>query len=42
MADRQVERRVLMSVFAAKRLQPGPVLPVHVNPEDPEGLVPVW
>lgn len=42
MADRQVKRRVLMSVFAANRLEPGLVLPVHVNPEDPDDLVLVW
>jgi hypothetical protein len=42
MADRQVKRRVLMSVFAANRVQPGLVLPVHVNPEDPDDLVLVW
>jgi type IV secretory pathway TrbD component len=41
-ADRQVKRRVLMSVFAANRVQPGLVLPVHVNPEDPDDLVLVW
>lgn len=39
MADRRVKRRLLMSVFAANRLEPGLVLPVHVNPED---LVLVW
>jgi len=42
MADRQVKRRVLMSVFAANRVEPGLVLPVHVNPEDPDDLVLVW
>lgn len=42
MADRRVKRRPLMSVFAANRLEPGLVLPVHVNPEDPDDLVLVW
>jgi|GEM_PF-1941454 len=39
---RQVTRREVMSVFAARRLEPGLVLPVHVNPEDPSDFVLVW
>ena len=31
-----------MSVFAAARVGPGLVLPVHVNPEDHEDFVLVW
>jgi hypothetical protein len=31
-----------MSVFAANRVGPGPVSPVHVNTQDPEDLVLVW
>ena len=42
MADRQVKRRLVMSVFAANRVEPGLILPVHVNPEDPDDLVLVW
>ncbi|HEX2708411.1 MAG TPA: hypothetical protein VHM66_10440 [Solirubrobacterales bacterium] len=37
--DRRVKRRLVMSVFAANRLEPGLVLPVDVNPEDPDDLV---
>ena len=40
--DRQVTRREVMSVFAAHRLEPGLVLPVHVNPKDPSDFVLVW
>ncbi len=39
---RRVSRREVMSVFAARRLEPGLVLPVYVNPEDPDDLVLVW
>ncbi|MET0558842.1 MAG: hypothetical protein ABW065_09265 [Solirubrobacterales bacterium] len=39
---RQVTRREVMSVFAGRRLEPGLVLPVHVNPEDPSDFVLVW
>ncbi len=42
MAERRVKRRLVMSVFAANRVEPGLVLPVHVNPEDPDDLVLVW
>jgi hypothetical protein len=30
---RRIEKKVLMSSFAAYRMQPGVVLPVHVNPD---------
>jgi hypothetical protein len=39
---RRVTRRELVSVFAARRFEPGLVLPVHVNPEDPDDFVLVW
>jgi preprotein translocase subunit SecG len=39
---RQATRREVMSVFAARRLEPGLVLPIHVNPEDPSDFVLVW
>jgi hypothetical protein len=42
MEPRQVTRRQVMSVFAARRLEPGLVLPVYVNPKDPDDLVLVW
>ena len=42
MERRQVTRRQVMSVFAARRLEPGLALPVYVNPEDPDDLVLVW
>lgn len=42
MEARRVTRRQVMSVFAARRLEPGLVLPVYVNPKDPDDLVLVW
>jgi uncharacterized iron-regulated membrane protein len=42
MGERRVKRRELVSVFAARRFEPGLVLPVHVNPEDPDDFVLVW
>jgi preprotein translocase subunit YajC len=39
---KRVSRRQVMSVFAARRLEPGLVLPVYVNPEDHDDLVLVW
>jgi hypothetical protein len=39
---REVKRREIMPVFAANRMQPGLVLPVHVNPQDPSDFVLVW
>jgi hypothetical protein len=41
-ATRQATRREVMPVFAARRMQPGLVLPVHVNPADPGDFVLVW
>jgi hypothetical protein len=40
--SRRVKRREVMSVFAARRLEPGLVLPVHVNPQDHGDFVLVW
>jgi hypothetical protein len=40
--SRRVERKVLMSKFAAHRMKPGVVLPVHLNPRDPEDLMVRW
>jgi len=42
LADRQVKRREVMSVFAARRIEPGLTLPVCVNPEDQNDFVLVW
>ena len=39
---RAVKRREIMPVFAARRMEPGLTLPVHVNPEDPDDFVLVW
>jgi hypothetical protein len=39
---REVKRREIMPVFAASRMEPGLVLPVYVNPEDPGDFVLVW
>lgn len=39
---RRVKRSEIMSVFAARRLQPGIVLPAYANPRDPEDWVLVW
>ena len=39
---REVKRREIMPVFAASRMEPGLVLPVYVNPEDPDDFVLVW
>lgn len=39
---REIRKRELMPVFAALRMEPGVVLPVYVNPEDPDDLVLVW
>ena len=35
-------RREMMPVFTATRMEPGLVLPVYVNPEDPDDFVLVW
>ncbi len=39
---RQISKRELMPVFAAMRMQAGVVLPVYVNPRDPDDLILVW
>lgn len=39
---REVKRREIMPVFAARRMEPGLTLPVHVNPEDPDDFILVW
>jgi hypothetical protein len=39
---REVKRREIMPVFAARRMQPGLVLPVYVNPNDADDFVLVW
>ena len=41
-SPRQVTRSILMSNFAAYRMQQGVVLPVHVNPQDPDDLLVRW
>ncbi len=41
-APRRVERKVLMAPFAVHRLERGLVLPVYVNPGDPEDLLVAW
>ncbi len=40
--QRQVRHREIVSNFAAHRMQPGLVLPVYVNPQDPEDFLLVW
>jgi hypothetical protein len=39
---RRVERKLIISNFAAHLMQPGLVLPVYVNPRDPEDILIVW
>ena len=39
---REVKRREVMPVFAARRMAPGLTLPVYVNPQDPDEFVLVW
>ena len=41
-APRRVRRRLIISSFAAHLMQPGLVLPVYVNPRDPEDILVVW
>lgn len=40
--SREVKRKEVMPVFAARRMQPGLTLPVYVNPGDPSEYVLVW
>jgi hypothetical protein len=42
MKQRRVERKVIVSNFAAPLMQPGLVLPVYVNPADPEDILIAW
>jgi len=39
---RRVKRREIISVFAARRLEPGLVLPAYANPRDPTDFILVW
>ena len=39
---RRTSRREVMPVFSARRMEVGLVLPVHVNPQDPDDFVLVW
>ena len=39
---REVKRREIMPVFAARRMEPGLTLPVYVNPGDPGEFILVW
>ena len=39
---REVKRREIMPVFTAARMEPGLVLPVYANPQDPDEFVLVW
>ncbi|HEX5954692.1 MAG TPA: hypothetical protein VFY37_02035 [Solirubrobacterales bacterium] len=41
-APRRVRRRLIISDFAAHLMQPGLVLPVYVNPRDPDDILVVW
>lgn len=38
----EVKKREIMPVFVASRMEPGLVLPVFVNPQDPGDFVLVW
>ena len=40
--QRRVKRKLIISNFAAGVMQPGLVLPIYVNPADPEDLLIVW
>ena len=42
MEPRRVERKVIVSNFAAPLMDPGLVLPVYVNPSDPEDILIAW
>ncbi len=41
-AARRVKRKLIISDFAAPLMQPGLVLPVYVNPKDPDDILVVW
>jgi hypothetical protein len=40
--SREVRRREIMPVFAARRMEPGLTLPAYVNPRDPSDFILVW
>ena len=42
MPARRVERKVIVSNFAAPLMKPGLALPVYVNPSDPEDILIAW
>lgn len=42
MEPRRIERKVIVSNFAAPLMEPGLVLPVYVNPSDPEDILIAW
>ena len=39
---RRVERKMIISTFAAHLMKPGLELPVYVNPGDPDDILVVW
>lgn len=41
-ATRRVSKRLVISDFAAHLMEPGLVLPVYLNPTDPEDVLVVW
>ena len=41
-SPRRVERKLIISNFAAPLMRPGLVLPVYVNPRDPDDILIVW
>jgi len=41
-SPRRVKRKLIISDFAAPLMQPGLVLPVYVNPADPDDILVVW
>jgi hypothetical protein len=41
-SPRHVSRKLIISSFAAPLMRPGLVLPVYVNPGDPEDVLVVW
>lgn len=41
-AGAEISRREIMSVFAARRMEPGLQLPVYVNPSDHGDFILVW
>ena len=41
-SPRRVSRRLIVSDFAAPLMQPGLVLPVYVNPQNPDDILVVW